>query len=382
MKRAALRMVPLVILVLTLVGCWDYREIEVLDFVLGGGIESVEPDVILVTEMAKSTGTQQETEFQPVVLTTQAPSFAGATRSLHTPTEREVFWPHAEVFLVSEEVARQGMLEVTEFVLRAPEMRSTMYMFVTKECKVEEVFKSKPPLFDSVSQHLMGSVRLANMTTVYIPTQVWKFSGDMAAEGVSSTLPTVQLVNEAGDMVPVVKGTAVFKKDKMVGWLDAEETQLFSLLSGATQHSFFVMQTRLGEMVYPISYQFRGNQVQIKPVVDGERLSMEVSLYLQLGVVELGKATMTLSDSVIRSMEEQLSHAFARRIDDFFSLIQKEYNTDILGFGQMLMRKHPDAWRSRSDNWDTIFPTLPVETKVKCRIVLTGLRRDPMKVRD
>ncbi|HKM42817.1 MAG TPA: Ger(x)C family spore germination protein [Limnochordia bacterium] len=376
-----LKLMLVMTLALSLAGCWDYTEIELLDFVLGGGVDATRPDVIVVTEMARSTGTGQEAAFEPVVLTTQAANLSGAIRAMLSPSGMEVFWPHAQVFLVSEEVARQGMLAVLGYIVRTPEMRSTMYMFVTQDCTVEEVLKSKPPLLDAVSQHLISLVRLSNMISTYIPTQIWQFTGDLATQGMAATLPTVRLVNEAGDLVPVVEGTAVFKRDEMIGWLDGEETQILSLLRGLKQQGYFVMDTRVEEMIHPVTYQFRGNQVEMKPVVDGERVSMKIRLTLQLGLVELGDTTITLEDSLIRSMEEQLSHTFARRIQDFFSEVQKEHNADVLGFGRMLMQKHPDMWRSRSENWDAVFPNLPIETEVKCRITFTGLRRDSLIVR-
>ncbi len=369
---------------LLLCGCWDYTEVELLDFVLGAGLDQVEPDFVVVTEMIKTSGSAQEAQVERVVLTTHGRSLSSAARALSSPAGRDVFWSHAQVFLVSEEVARGGVLSAIEYVLRSRHMRSTIYMFVTRDCTVEEVFKSTPPFNDTVSEHLGVIVDLHAQVSNFYPLQVWEFAQDLNAEGISGTLPTVQLIHERGEMVPIVKGTAVFKKDKMVGWLDGEESALFSLLKGRFQRNHFVMETRTSQGTYPITYQIMGNKVDIKPNVKGERPRMSIKIGLQLSVVEVGHgAKISFQDEKeVKSIEEQLAHTFNRRTRDLLEKLQLEYNADILGFGQLLRRKEPDIWRRYSENWECVFPLLAVDVEAKCTIAFTGLYSQPIIVRD
>ena len=206
---------------------------------------------MVVTEMIKTSGSAQEAEVETVVLTTHGRSLSSAARALSSPAGRDVFWSHAQVFLVSEEVARGGILSAIEYAVRSHHMRSTVAMFVTRDCTVEEVFKSKPPFNDTVSEHLGVLIDLHAVVSNFYPQQVWEFTSDLTAQGISGTLPTIQLVHEQGEKVPIVKGTAVFKKDRMVGWLDGEESALFSLLKGKFQRDHFVMETRTSEGSFP-----------------------------------------------------------------------------------------------------------------------------------
>src|SRR5690554_7924525 len=47
---------------LLLTGCWDYMEIESLEFVFGLGVDQVKPKVVVVLEMAKTSGGGQRSE--------------------------------------------------------------------------------------------------------------------------------------------------------------------------------------------------------------------------------------------------------------------------------------------------------------------------------
>lgn len=383
MKTSAGKVLLLCFLAFLMTGCWDYTELELRDFVVGAGVDTVEPKVIVITEMARSVGTGQEAEFRPVVLTTEARSLTSGAHALSNPAGMEVFWPHAQVFIVSEEVARQGMLTIVEPITRAGDLRSTMYLFVTKDCTVEEVFKSKPPLVNSVSQHLSSVIRLSSISSEFVPQQVWRFTSNLASSGISATVPAVELVYDGGNLMPVVRGAAVFKLDRMVGWLSKEEVQILILLLGEEAGGFFVMDTDVEGETVPISYEFRGSQVKKKPVVSGASKKVEVSLSLQLGVVGAKGAEVDFSDPrVTESVEKQVAQSFARRIRDFLQLIQEEYNSDIVGFGQLFRRHEPAVWRKMEPDWNQVFESLAVDVKVDCRVTFTGFRAKPIKVRN
>lgn len=373
----------LILLTLLLTGCWDYAEIELLDFVFGIGVDQLESDFVVITEMINVSGAGQGSQFEPVVLSTKDRSLSSAGRALFNPSGMVVSWPHAYVFVVSEEVARQGILPALEYALRSRHMRTTVWVFVAKDCTAEDVFKSKPPFASSVSEHLDSIVRQQALLTSFFPQQIWQFASKLSASGISATLPTVELVHVAGELTPVVQGTAVFKRDQMVDMLDKDESQLFALLQGVAERGDFVMDTRVKEGVFPITYEILANQLEIKPVVEGDRASVNIELELQLNVVELGLAPVNFQNQEeVASIEEQISHATNRRLRDFFRKIHEELNSDILGFGRLFRRQEPDVWRQHGENWDSYLRDLQVNVEVRCKIVLTGLLSQPSILRD
>ena len=56
MRRRLIQILMLCLLALFTTGCWDYTELELLDFVIGAGVDADEAGIVLVTEMAKTTG--------------------------------------------------------------------------------------------------------------------------------------------------------------------------------------------------------------------------------------------------------------------------------------------------------------------------------------
>lgn len=64
-----------------------------------------------------------------------------------------------------------------EHIVRSRHLRSTVWVFITKECTAEEVFKSKPPVANSVSEHLNSIVLMQDAISGFLPAGVAAQSG-------------------------------------------------------------------------------------------------------------------------------------------------------------------------------------------------------------
>lgn len=366
-----------------LVGCWDYIEIERLDFVLGVGLDQIEPSFDLILEVMKTEGGPQQTKLEPIILTTKGETFFSSGRSLSNLSGKRLFWSHAKLFIVSEEVARQGILQALEFAIRDPDLRTSILLFVAKDCTVEEIYHSKAPFASSITEHIVGNVEFRPRIPVFFPQEAWQFRIALAESGLSGTLPTIQLVQEGTDQVAVLEGTALFKGEKMVGWLNGQETRLFGLLKNEQDRGPLVIHSSITGQRGDLTYEIQHNRVKIKPVIEGDQLTMILDLELQLDLSESGSIRVDFKDvQVIKSLEEEFNVAVAGEIHELLWKAQKEYNADVIGFGLLLKRTHPNVWRACSDGWDEIFRNLEVAVNVRGKIISTGVLSTAIHLRD
>jgi len=59
--------------------------------------------------------------------------------------------------------------------------------------------------------------------------------------------------------------------------------------------------------------------------------------------------------------------------------IQKEYSSDIYGFGQYVHKYHPQYWKNAKESWDDIFSNLPADIQVDAKVLGTGVVKSPLK---
>ena len=67
---------------------------------------------------------------------------ADAKADLQAKVGREVFWGHTEVILIGEKLARKGIQEYIDFLIRHPEVRLRANVFVSK--KPREILLANP----------------------------------------------------------------------------------------------------------------------------------------------------------------------------------------------------------------------------------------------
>ncbi len=377
-----IRPILIILICLLLSGCWDHLELETLDLVLGLGVDAVEPDFDIITELVKVKGAQ-ETEFEPVVLTTKGRTFFTSGRSLTKPAGIRMRWAHAQVFIVSEEVARENMLAAIELIMRDPDVRTSILLMVAKDCTVHEIFTSKPPITDFVSDHLRNLVELRDRIPFFYSRKLWEFRQTLALSGINGVLPTVQLVQEGEDKVPVLDGSAVFKGSHMVGWLSGLESRIFAMLMGERDRGSLVVKTEVGGERGEITYEIRGNQVKITPLIEGPRLGFSVALQLQVDLPELGSLDIEYEDPKVEAaLEREINILVQGQILNLIGRVQREFGADIFGFGLLLKKRHPRVWRAYAENWDDTFAALDISAEVSSRIVSTGVLSKPLRMRE
>lgn len=382
MSRKTVLLLVFFTLGLSFSGCWDYHELETVDFVLGLGLDEIDPDFDLVVETIKVKGTP-ETEFTPVVFTNKGPSLSATRRALTDQVGARLIWSHAQVMLFSEEVAQDNILAALEFVVRDADIRTSMLLFVTKDCTVEEVFKSKPPIADIVSDHLVNLVSLRGQIPNFYPRRSWQFQQALSLSGINPTLPTVKLVQEGTDKIPVIDGTALFKGTKMVGWIDGQESRLLAMIMGERDRGALVVRTNVGGRSGDITYEVRSNKVKVSPKVDGPKLAFSIEVQLQLDLSELGALDIEYGDPKVRlALEKEINNLLQGQILECVEKIQKEFKTDVLGLGLTLKQRHPSVWRLYEGKWDEVFPEVEVEVAVGSRIVSTGVLSRPGRMRE
>ena len=64
-------------------------------------------------------------------------------------------------------------------------------------------------------------------------------------------------------------------------------------------------------------------------------------------------------------MDEMFAVEIKSLCEKALNKAQKELKTDIFGFGETIHRKYPKMWKKMKDNWDDIFPNLPVNITVE-----------------
>jgi spore germination protein KC len=71
-------------------------------------------------------------------------------------------------------------------------------------------------------------------------------------------------------------------------------------------------------------------------------------------------------------LERDVEKHISDHIQNAVRKAQKEFRSDVFGFGKSLYQSNPKMWEKVKDDWNEIFPDLKVKTKVDVKLRRTG----------
>ncbi|MGZ4030926.1 MAG: Ger(x)C family spore germination protein [Tumebacillaceae bacterium] len=284
-RRRLLSLLAVILLMMPLVGCYDRVELEGMAFVISMGIDKGPGNTIDVTasiavprKLAGGTGGgggggggDQGPLAAAKPITVRARSIPQALDLLNTTVERRVSLTHLSNFGISERLARDGFVRYVRPLTRYREFRRTVFMYVVPGSMREQYEKNQPVLEQSVTR-FTESVADVGRYTGMTPRQYFhEFITSIEAPNEDPIAPIVAVNAESQKPTPhgksdasttnksrgseeeegkakpsfkpgdVVRrggnslefiGTAVFRKDKLVAFLDGIETRMMMTVRG------------------------------------------------------------------------------------------------------------------------------------------------------
>ncbi|NPV54333.1 MAG: Ger(x)C family spore germination protein [Firmicutes bacterium] len=388
----------LIVIMTTMTGCWNRREIETLGFVLAVGIDQAreEGKVQLTVQVAKpfaigvggqaggGGGAMQEKPFW-VVSSTGYTVFE-AVRNFLSQSPRRLCWGHNRFILIGEELARKGVQDVLDVFVRDGEPRWRAWIVVAKGARASDLLETEFELERMPAEAAMGIIQGSRMGLSTIgESMLIDFLQKLEEEGIdpiatrAEIVPRPQKFDIRGELKREkigasarITGAAVFKDDKLVGWLNKPETRGFNWVMGKVRSGIIVIK-KPGEEDRFIGLEILRAKGGFKPEIKDGRVSVTVRVEAEANVGDIqGFLDPLESPEVWASMERRMAAVIKNEIMAAVAKAQ-ELNSDIFGFGAELNRRNPEKWAELKDRWDEEFPRVDVQVEVKAKLRRSGL---------
>lgn len=387
-RRASCILLTLV-LIASLTGCWSRHELNELAIAVGAGVDKkgdkyrLSLQVVDPGEVASKRG---GTSGSPATLfTAEADTIFEAARKMTRTAPRKIYFSHLRMFIIDEVLAKEGIGPVLDFLSRDHEFRTDFYIVVTKGSTAEDVLKIMTPLEDIPSNKLYFSLESSEKNwspslTVTLDELVQNFTlkgkqpvltGLMITgnKKLGKTKRNIENIETYSRLQ--YSGLAAFKGDKLIGWLNDNQSRGYNFILGLVQSSVgHVPCGGEGKVVTEIirtSTKMKGRIHQGEPAID-------IRLNIEGNVAEVSCKGLDLTKtSTLTEIERKAEQKIKGFMDSVIEKVQKEFKTDIFGFGEAIRRAHPAAWKSMKEDWEErYFPELPFNIEVDFKIRRLG----------
>lgn len=213
MKKYA---VILLLLSLVLTGCSDARETSVLSPVSSAAISNGATGMHLVVETVWQEGS--ESKATPQYMTSEATTIENLFASATNNMGGEFYFSHAQVMILDEQTARDGVLPICTYLCDRRDARLGIRLAVARDATAEEVLRAWAPGSEIPGIALGRMLSQGEKRGSGIDMPLFRFLNLILAEDtVKTALPAVS-IGQDGQAVPA--GLALFEGDKLIGFSD------------------------------------------------------------------------------------------------------------------------------------------------------------------
>ncbi|MBD0382870.1 Ger(x)C family spore germination protein [Paenibacillus sedimenti] len=386
MKKTCLIILCSIVASAAVTGCWNRRELNDLAISTAMGLDKGKGGNIIVTNQLlypeavspKDGGGGQRA---PVALMEETEAgVQQAVRKMTMKVSKKIYVGHVQILVIGEELARSGIIETLEHYARDHEYRRDFYVIVAKGARAKDILKVFTP-FESVPANKLrdslessskswgasAAIRFGELLSMLIAKGREPILTGVAVEGKAQQGAAKENVERI--YVPTnleYTGLAVFKNDKLVGWLNqmdslgvnfvrgkVKSSNIAIPCPGSNEQAFFEairtnakskVELKNGNPVIQVKVSGEGNMSDAKCPVD-----------------------MTKQDA-IRDMERLVNKTVKEIVESSVKTAQKKYKSDIFGFGNAVERSIPKYWYTVEKEWDDIFPDVRVHVSSDIQI--------------
>ena len=383
-----LLIIPLIFL---LTGCWNYRELNQLAITTGIAVDKENDNykiTIMIANSKKSSSSDDSITPSAAVYDGTGQTIYEAFKDTSLSVSKQIYLSHVDVLVLSEEVAKNNLTDVIDFLFRYPQTRNNFYLVLAKDKKASDILKVTTPLETFPSQNLAKNLEITDKLQGFTYTvDFTDFTKSLISEGINPILPSVTIIgnSEEGNKEENVQQNepstylkldmlGLFKKDKFVAWANPNQSKGINIINNKIYILGVIINYQNEKIVTEITEMktdFKVENNKVKITIDTTGAIQEVNANVDLYNL---KTIEEIQNSDVEKIKEYVNDAIN---------LAKDNKTDIFGFGNYVYKNNPKKWNEIKDKWDDeIFPSLEVEIEVNLKLQAKGSINNIVEVRE
>ncbi|MFA5675752.1 MAG: Ger(x)C family spore germination protein [Christensenellales bacterium] len=386
-------------------GCWNKQEPQDLA-IIHSMIYDVDEDgqFILTVEIMNPSDTSGGTDggggtTESLIAVGKGESVREAVSNVSKSVEKFVFAGHNKARIFTERFAESEIPNLLDFLCRDHLTDEMPIMIVIKGKTPEEVHFCSSGFSDMIGDYFKDLSKIQREHTskaVFVTTL--DFIKDYLIDGKQPVTGVAELKSQdtpqksegqqgggeqqKGDKqqggekkLVLYEGLAAFKDGKLAGFLNGEETRAYNILINDLGNAYITIPSGDGLTVFKIE----DSRADITASVNGGDISFYVNIQMILNIREESGGIDISKDQWLKIIEQRFNEKMQEEIKLAIQKVQREFASDIFGFGRHLHLQLPEKWREFKNNWDDYFAKAVFYVTVDSTVNRTGQIKGPFK---
>ncbi|WP_234117253.1 Ger(x)C family spore germination protein [Clostridium hydrogenum] len=377
----------IIVLMIASTGCKQSKqEINQMGIVLTTGFD-LTPDgkYIFTAELlnpessSSSTSKKNTTESSSdvVIFTSLGDTPYTATTNLAESYGKPLFFAHSKYVVLGENLSKQGLNLFMDAVFRIRTTRPDTILLIAKG-RASDIVKANAAGEKIPADSIENLVKFQSSMGYFPMISRLDFANALLNKTSTPILGVITLKNKFNtDNTFDLSGTAIFKNDKLIGFMDMNETRGMEWIEGKVQSGIVSAHMPDNSIV---DFSILHSKSKIKPLIKKDSLSIQININAEANIVEMTSTLNPMKDyKVMDKFSTALSNSIKSEVLLALNSAQKKYKSDVFGFGNIISQTYPDLWDKIKPEWQSIFPNIKVDVTVTSSVKRPGLISKPIK---
>lgn len=374
----------LILLLPLLSGCYNYRELNELGITTAVSIDYKDNNFYVIVEVINPIKQQDASSSNnsPFVnYNSSSSSLQDAFRKVVLESPRQLYAAQLEIIVLSEEVVNNHLEEVLEYFARDPEARTEIKIIVAKTEDSTKAITLQTLLTSLSSSNIIKSLDLqSKVLGMDYPVTLNELLNMYIDPYLEVVLPSMTLYGnyEIGDekenittsspkAIVKIDGSTITKDNKILGYLDLEESKILNLINGKLKETIIKMNYYDGYII------FEPNRIKVSRELDIKNNIIKINISGYSKTKEI-QSNINLKDpKEVKKLNKALNMELEKKITDTFNSIREKYGTDVFVFQELYYRTNYKYFKENCTNWyEDIYPKIKLEVKANVRLYEKG----------
>ena len=340
----------LIVITLFISSCYNYVEINNLVIISGIGIDYKDNEYKVSFETLYQDKNKPDSNYEKgIIKKSSGKTLADALENISLVLEKEPYFAHLKVLVISKDIANNHLSELCDYFLRNNDIRNIFSVVISDGSSPEEILSLSDDFYPVASEKIISLLE-SNTYSSYITKN--KYFKNIASNYLSKekniSLSSIKIIDNDLSLGDII----IFNDNKIVGSLNNDLSMALSLIDNNTTKALYTIncdkEKKITIKVYnsKTSYDFKDSFFVINNNLNAE-------------IVE----NSCLIDSNNNQKMSKITKEFENLINNKMKLLinyLKENNSDILGINNKYYIK-----TRKKDNGYFLNNNYSVNTKIK-----------------
>lgn len=370
-------------------GCWDHKELNQVSIITGMAVdrgdkkkyklsvESLNPSELNPNQAAGNAPS--------IIYSLEGDSLADMSRRMNIGLSKKMIYSHMRTVVISEEVAREGLLDYFDYLERYREIRDDFNVVIAKDVQASDILKISYPVQKVSTLKLHMQLNTAaddwgadpNIRKKDIISS-WTSEGRQPVTAVVTITGPPKKGNSVDNMKNLepqamveLVGMSIFNDQKLIGFLPLRDTRNYLWTQNKLNLTSLAIPCDKNKLLTVRVFRSH-TKVQTTYRDDKPHIGVNIDIESRLDATQCGEDLSKLK--TYQGLERKIENYVKEEVRRTIRNVQRTYKVDIFGFGEEMKRQEYGYFKSVKDKWDEEFSKANIEVNASVTLRRSGIR--------